>query len=436
MILYILIFSLALIGFLGHDLRHDAPSRPWKWILWGLTAAIIVMDALRLNTGLDTWILRCSILWLPAWEVVKESPDYIAALRLELLFSLFRPLGHAAACVICQGLLSAALNIPLTVFVMRYTRRWYLFFMIYFIGFFTALNFEIVRQGAAIGMFLWAWKDFEQRRNGRYLLKILAATFFHMSAIPFFLLPFARMEKVRDTLINYKFLLPAMAICFIVSFNIQNLAPLAFWAKNAVAEDSYAWWILSRCYLYLGDYDIPVLNWKGWTGFTLIYLLYPLFVFYIFKKSNFQHYFQVAAALFCIIGALGIYYEPASRFNLFLLPVVVVAVTRTLPDKANTFLRFSHPKIPVFLREITKSLAGRRVIWFGILAPWAIFHIHLFTLDFAIPFGGHNYDKYYPYTNWIDGKLDPRQDEMIDYYFKSYDDKKARNRKVLYDFEE
>ncbi len=93
MLLYLLILLLTLIGLCGHDLSlangsnvSKEESKRWRFILWSLAGAIIIMDALRLNVGLDTTMLRYHILKLPAMEIVKDMPQYIPILRIELLW--------------------------------------------------------------------------------------------------------------------------------------------------------------------------------------------------------------------------------------------------------------------------------------------------------------------------------------------------------------
>lgn len=439
MLLYLLILLLTLIGLCGHDLSlangsnvSKEESKRWRFILWSLAGAIIIMDALRLNVGLDTTMLRYHILKLPAMEIVKDMPQYIPILRIELLFSLLRPLGEVAACVIVQGVFALLFVIPFTRFVIRYTNYWFLTFLIFYIVLFTTFNFEVVRQAAATGIFLWSWKDYIAGNNKIFVLKVLLAAFIHFSAIFLYVILFLQIPKVRKIFTDLRYLLPVMGVSILFSILLGATGPLWDNLISDLNSESYLCWVAVKVKINLTE-NLPVLNWKGWAGYAVIYLVYPVVLLYALRKFKLAEQFIPIAGFYAVIGSFGIIHEPIARLNLYIFPILIVATTLTFPSAGNYVLRVKSDKTRLELR---------RLLWCLVLSPWLGFYIHSYFVPIALIKSEHCYDKYYPYTTWANGETDARQDSIIveyllkcpereskaeqrtDYHFRDYEGRK------------
>lgn len=403
MTLYLLIIVLTCIGIIGHDLKPDSYATAWRSIFLALIASVILMVGLRENIGFDTHLMQWKITDGPSIPEMLAKPVGIPVMRHNFIYDPLRVLGEKGVTGAVQLLYASLLNIPLAFFILKNTRYWFSAFLLYLIFNFTFINFEVNLQGAAIGIFLWSWKDLVSRHFYSYLLKILLATFFHFTAVVLLILPFLFNKKTEKFLSNLKVLLPLMGVIMICALSIKSLSPLIHQFSINSNPDTFIGYFWVRMDVYLNKFFfLSRLNLK----YFLLYICFPLSLLLLQKRCNSGRFFILATSLYLIIQSAGTFVEPISRFALYIYPILTVATINCIPYAL------------LQLRKIaaTRSI-GRSGIITGIWAFWLTtaitIYIHNFTVSIP-PTEGKVYEKYYPYCTLVNDDYDPFHNKFID----------------------
>lgn len=109
-----------------------------------------------------------------------------------------------------QFLESMAINIAVCYFVMKYTHRYFIFLLIYFLSLqYFIFNTEVMREGFALALVLVGMKFWMDGKRWLFFVMLLMALMFHLSAAIAILFPFAFIRISWKTLL-YAFLAAAM----------------------------------------------------------------------------------------------------------------------------------------------------------------------------------------------------------------------------------
>lgn len=190
---YLIAFIAALIAAL---LNNRMTSNLRKTVLIIICFYIVLLMGFRYKVGVDT---------------ISYMNAYSRIASIEHLFSYdtfenarYEP-GYLLICSICKSftkefwpvqiIMAAITNGCIFVFLYRYCRNVFIGLLFYFV--FQCLYFttEIMRESAAIGIFLLNYKNLAERKWFNYYLLSLLSISFHYSAIIIWFLPIARILK-------------------------------------------------------------------------------------------------------------------------------------------------------------------------------------------------------------------------------------------------
>lgn len=288
-----------------------------KFILGLLCVYVILVIGFRYKVGVDT------ISYMKAYRFIPPLADFsfpktLFSTRYEPAFVLISGICKSFTNEFwpVQMILAIITTIGVFVFLYRYCENAFVGVLFYFLLQCLYFSTEVLRESAAVGIFLLNYKNLQERRWLAYYLLSIISIAFHYSAIIIWFLPFARILKP-----NILFLV--LCICFI------SITPLVEKLNNILQIAA----ISGRITMYVDSAQALNLNWR--LG-ELIHAAFPamivLGVSRLLKlKSDFQ-YLILLQLLLCM-GAFAI---PLifSRFTNYttMFVTVVLANLITLPQ--------------------------------------------------------------------------------------------------------
>ena len=119
-----------------------------------------------------------------------------------------------------QFIQSTAVNISICYIVSKYTHRYFMFFLIYFLSLkFFVFNTEIMREGFALSFVLIGLHGWMIGKRWLYFLTLPIGLMFHVSALTALIFPFVKFRVSWKTLI-YAFLIFVLIVILIPIINI------------------------------------------------------------------------------------------------------------------------------------------------------------------------------------------------------------------------
>lgn len=388
---YILLVIFTLAGMAVYDgRRHSRPGCRAAFIALCLFYSLVA--GLRFRTGIDTVtyeFLYCCL-----------NPGY---LTLESFFSMNYEPGFKLLAVFF-GLfsrspwplfLTLALWINISVFLFAWRqreavgRRIFLFIALYLLLAYIPLNFEIIRQAAAVSFLLWAFPSLQSRRYLSYYLWISGAVFFHYSAVVLIALPLLDIEGVRRRLCTLKFIVPASLFMCAVSWLLDRYA-FTWLSQQSWLPD----FVRVKFHGYILLYQrIGVLNLNGMLGMIVKTAVYPAAALWLIRRDSFrlEHSMVVVGLL---VAFSGICFQPLMRYVYYFLPFFIAVMTRGVAE-----VRRRYPAWLVtaaFLPLIFLTLYGYcgRHVWFDGKEH-------------------SSYEVYWPYRNVLTGEKDYIRDRAM-----------------------
>lgn len=186
---YILAIGLVLIGIYSYR-KMTSVSRKLYFSL--ILFYVILLVGFRYKVGIDTLNYMNGYPFLPSFENIWNK--YIFEER-------FEP-GYLFVCGICklitpefwlvQLVMGAITNSCIFLFLYRNCKNPFIGIFLYFIFQCLYFSVEIIREGAAVGIFLVNYKNIESKRLIKYYLLSLLSIAFHYSAIIIWLIPLIR----------------------------------------------------------------------------------------------------------------------------------------------------------------------------------------------------------------------------------------------------
>lgn len=192
--IYLILFILDLL-FIYLNKYLDKSQR--KGCLWFMGICLVLVFGLRFRVGLDT---------ITYMDYFEELPKFDEFAYFNFLESHFEPgyvfinaLGREISWEFwpVQMIFATITNSGILIFFYRYTKNPFIAIAIYFfIGMFY-FSCEIMRESAAIAVFLWNFKNLEEKHWLKYYLISLISISFHFSAIIIWLFPLVRYLRLN-----------------------------------------------------------------------------------------------------------------------------------------------------------------------------------------------------------------------------------------------
>lgn len=199
MLIYVIFIILAVIGALFFD-RQEQKDKVEPFFYWGLCLYLILMSGLSYALGGDKQY------YLSAFERILPYGlgNYI---RLQYIAESFMPgwsivnygvktlFGSFYVVQIVEALI---LNGCVCWIVRKYTQRHFLFLLLFFLSeVYFQFNTEVMREGFAVGFGCLAIYHYEKEHVWTFVVMVLLACLFHLSAFVLLLYPMAKFFPVN-----------------------------------------------------------------------------------------------------------------------------------------------------------------------------------------------------------------------------------------------
>lgn len=243
MIVYLIAFVAALIAAILND---RMPSALRKSVLIIICIYVVLIFGFRYKVGVDTISYMYGYRYIPTLDSLSSVRERIV-LRYEPGFLLL--------CSICktitrdfwllQLVMASITNGCVFLFLYRYCKNVFIGVLFYFVFLCPYFTTEIMRESAAIGIFLLNFKNLEKKRWIRYYLFSILSIMFHYSAVVIWFFPLARI--LRPNILFYALCLVFLAITPLVE-RLNELLHIAA--------------IYNRIDMYTSGADELNLNWR------------------------------------------------------------------------------------------------------------------------------------------------------------------------------
>lgn len=214
-----MVYFIALLGALiGVFLNNRMTTNFKKVSLIVLCVYMIMVMGFRYRVGVDTYAYMASFSKIPTIDHLTSLSD-LSRTRFELGFVLL--------CSICKSIvnefwllqivMSTITTSCIFIFLYRNCKNVFIGVAIYFVLQWFYFSTEIIRESAAIGIFLLNYKNLQEKKWMKYYLISILSILFHYSAIIIWFFPFTKWLKV-----NYYFII--LCVCFLlITPLVENL---------------------------------------------------------------------------------------------------------------------------------------------------------------------------------------------------------------------
>ena len=270
-----------------------------------------------------------------------------------------------------QFMESAVINIAVCYIVSKYTRRYFLFLLIYFLSLqYFIFNTEVMREGFALALTLIGMDGWIRGRKWLYFLTLPIALMFHISASAALLFPFVRFKISWVTLL-YAF------VAAVALWGVSDILLGRLMGEAVGSQDS-----LSSKVMY---YSIQATSIFGLIRHSARFLIFPFIIMYtsiIFEPSEImKKYKEKLTAYMIILAILASAIPGAVRFYNYALIFYIIS-----------FADFVY-----MLFRIKKHL----VIRIGTMLGTLFFVFDLWTGHYKTT-NSYFYELFYPYTCNLD----------------------------------
>lgn len=376
MILYLLILLYILILVIVYDWRNHKVGKAINFRI--LFCLLWLYSGLRYRVGTDSIMYETIFDYIPEIYNLRQS-DFIILHQIEPLWLLFNSLvktiwdDFVALELIC----SFILNYAFFRFVNTHTSHIFLPIFLYYIIDYLILNCEFMRQSTAVGLYLlFAFPLYERKKYVPWFICNMLLCLFHNTMFFCFLIPIVNAFKFSQ-----KKILLLFGSCFLLFFFVdlfKILSSLLYVFSSA----SYKLAAYSSS-AHLTIYNLNFIVLKLYLLFVLIYLL--------FLKVKFPHrnviiLYGISILLTSINGIFArLQYVIFFYYLLFYSVCIIDMIKRK------------------------KSVITAIIIMVSLWLPTFT------TMNHKYDSGYYNYQKYFPYSSYLNPSKDKDREQMKTY---------------------
>ena len=235
---------------------------------------------------------------------------------------------------VLQFIQSALVNISICLAMRRYTRRYFLFLIVYFLSLkFFVFNTEIMREGCAIAIALPAIHCYLSGKRGLFWLLAPFAVLFHVSALVVFLLPLAKIIRIG------RYSLPeALAVSFLVwllsDVLVSKLLLAVFGGSGGFVDK-------------INSYGTASSTFFGFARNAITYLIVPYVIMrFGMKEETIMKYMLVLGIVASSLTGFVRFFNYVEPFYLFAISEVLFTLFR---KKKHFIIRCAALSVYVFL---------------------------------------------------------------------------------------
>lgn len=421
--IYILILIYILICTYVFDYKCIDKQGRWRKVAWwSLCIIFILLAGLRYRIGIDTVVYAHNYLEFPTISQLGEYDFFTLQgerdARYEIGFPILASFTRSISSDFIYFQFLEAILINLAVFqtVRRETPHAFLCIGLYYIFLYSELNFEVMRQGITISLFLFAWPAFKKGKWWQYYLILLPVPFIHQTSIFLWFLPLLQLPKIREI---FRFGWRTICVgCLLTGL----LLVFKYYSGDIViwgVENSIFPQRVERLYTLLPEAFRTVYNWKGILGIMLRMVVPTVgaLLYFHFKRdvakgiSDKGSEEATTAYPLEMMGIIVIYNAVFSivmwgfyRFNYYFLIFALILVSKV------TFEQW--PMIKIGKRGIRM----RKSWWNAILLVMIIFQIYTYQVPMTKDGKYRRYQMYYPYNHVISPRHYLETDSI--YYYR------------------
>lgn len=251
------------------DDEYQTAFRRKKHRLWLLCAILIMMSGFSYGLGGDKFA------YMDFFDTMTLDISLFESIYYGILFQSYMPFwtivnlfakSWGDSFIIVQFVQSAIVNVLFCYFVSRYTKRWFMFLLLYFLTeVYFQFNMEVMREGIAIAISMIGIHEYFNGRKLRFVLYFFLALMFHLSAIIVLVFPFVRFRISRMTLVY------ALLVAF-VTWAVSDLLLVAI-AQFAIGGIG----ALIQKVLF---YALQASNIFGFIRSAITFLVFPFVIMY------------------------------------------------------------------------------------------------------------------------------------------------------------
>lgn len=347
---------------------------------WGIFAVFFLLSGLRYRIGMDTHMYMNSwgdygdmwdFHWIDDITRFQQKSEYV---------SRFQP-GWVLYCIIIRGfskdftllqlVTSFIFNFAMFRMVKEYSKRPFLTLLMFFISFkFIEFEFEIMREGVAVGIFLlFAFDAYMKKKWVKYYIWTFVAFMLHTSAVLMFALPLLRNVDWKVWKYSLFFVLPGFIIGIAGRLIFGDLVNVFLGGGDD----------------FISQYTSSAFEKENNVNYAIMYGLQPtlLYLLTAFNIKRIENREFIPLMFFAIsFMYMGMFYFTAARLVNYIIVIVFIGAT---------------PIMQYLIRRF-------RTMW---VVPVLMIIYFLPTLySFREP---RNLARYYPYQWVIDPKQTPLQ---------------------------
>lgn len=397
--IYIFVLILTVIGILKYDINNSSFSRSSLKFYSFILLVTIMISGLSYRLGIDTeryeeMFREAKSLWnLSAADFrnTKLMPGWILFMSTcKSVFPSFYFFRFIYACI---------LNYSVFRFIKENTKYIYTVLICYYCISFFAFNFEIMRQGLCIALFLCSYKYIVQKDYLRYYILCFAIFSIHNSAFILFLLPLMNF-KISKSL--FVLLLIIFASMIFLSQYLLGYVYVLLGTGLLDAGDSSASDILDA--YNDGRYGDGVLSISNLIGYVYNIFIPFLLLFWVNKR-----------------------YE-MSKYNCTILTLVIVNIMSIAIPVCFRFVKyfdvflslFYVESIILFSQYIYRNKQSARKLLVTSILIFYIYHGVGVYFKISDDLRISSIYKYYPYSSVIEKSTDSRREYILSWYHRYF----------------
>ncbi|MCQ2311361.1 MAG: EpsG family protein [Paludibacteraceae bacterium] len=278
MTVYIVFIILTLLGIVLCDCKQTNGTGE-KAFYWLLCIGLILISGLSRELGGDKQLYLAFFdeidLSIPLGEYITEQFEEYSFMPLWSILN-YISCDWFNSFTLVQIVQAIIINTTACYIAYKYTNCHFLFLFLFFIsGIFFQFNTEVMREGGAIGLGLIAMDSFLDKKIGKYIVFVVLALLFHISALILLLFPILTITR---WIFNWKMLW----ICLIVSFFMWFISDVIL--TSIFPKLTF---LPSELIHKIAHYTNEGASLGGYIGLTIRYIIVPFIIgYFVFNAET------------------------------------------------------------------------------------------------------------------------------------------------------